>query len=290
MNKNIRKTIIDYVISFIGAALFAISFNLFIKNSDTQIAMGGITGISMVFNYFFPKLSMGLLTLLVNIPFLVLGTVRIGGRFMAKTIFASISLSVVMYLTEWLPPLSTDPLLCSIYGGLGTGLGLGLVFLRGGSTAGSDIVGIVAKQKFTGMSIGRLVLITDAIIVLISAFAFRNVNSVLYAIIKMYAASIATDGILYGFTTDKLAYIISDKAPELGRLVIEKIGHGATILTGEGAYTNQPRKMLMCAINPNQIGALKDLVREADNDAFMIVMSTHEVLGFGFKPNIKSNV
>ncbi len=288
MKNNLKKTILDYIIIFIGASLFSVSFNLFIK--EAQIAMGGITGISMIFNYIFPNLSMGLLTLLVNIPFLVLGVVKVGGQFMTKTIFASVTLSIVMGLTEWLPPLTTDPLLCSIYGGIGTGAGIGLVFLRNGSTAGSDIVGIVAKQKFTGMSIGKLVLITDTIIVLLAAFTFQSVNSVLYAIIKMYAASIATDGILYGFTTDKLAYIISEKAEELGRLVISKVGHGATILTGEGAYTNQPRKMLMCAINPNQIGLLKEIVRETDEGAFMIVTSTHEVLGFGFKPNIKSNV
>ncbi len=288
MKNSLNKTLLDYFLMFVGAALFSISFNLFVR--DTQIAMGGITGISMILNYFFPSLSMGLLTLLVNIPFLVLGVIKVGGNFMTKTIFTSVSLSIVMALTEWIPPLTTDPLLCSVYGGLGTGAGIGLVFLRGGSTAGSDIVGIVAKQRFAGISIGKLVLVTDTIIVLLAAFAFRNVNSVLYAIIKMYAASIATDGILYGFTTDKLAFIISDKAKDLASLVIQRVGHGATILNGEGAFTNKPRKILMCAINPNQIGRLKDIVRETDENAFMIVTSTHEVLGFGFKPNIKSNV
>jgi len=151
-------------------------------------------------------------------------------------------------------------------------------------------VGIVAKQRFTGISIGNLVLIADTVIVLLGAWAFQSMDSILFAIVKMYAASIATDAVLYGLTTDKLAYIISEKAPELGRLVIEKLGHGATILTGEGAYTSQPRKLLMCAINPNQIGLLKEIVRETDSEAFMIVTNTHEVLGFGFKPNVKSNV
>lgn len=288
MKHKLRKTILDYIIIFIGASLFAVSFNLFIR--DAQIAMGGITGISMILNLIFPDVSMGIITILVNLPFIILGIWKIGGEFMIKTVFASIILSLIMGLTENLPALTSDPLLCSIYGGIGTGAGIGLVFLRNGSTAGSDIVGIVAKQKFTGISVGKLVLITDTIIVLLAAAAFQSVNSILYAIIKMYAASIATDGILYGFTTDKLAYIISEKADELGKLVISKIGHGATILTGEGAYTNKPRKMLMCAINPNQIGPLKQIVRETDNDAFMIVTSTHEVLGFGFKPNVKSNV
>jgi len=290
MKINFKKTIIDYLIIALGASLFAVSFNVFIASSEIPIAMGGITGISMVINYFFPKLSMGLLTLLVNLPFLALGLWKIGGRFMAKTVFASIVLSLAMDLSALLPSLTTDPMLCAIYGGIGTGAGLGLVFIRNGSTAGTDIVGLVLKQKYTGIPLGKLVLAADTFIVLCAAFAFKDPNSVLFAIIKMYAASIATDGVIYGFTTDKLAYIISEKAETISKLVISELHHGATILTGEGAFTNTPRKMIMCAINPNQIGLLKEIVRETDNGAFMIVTNTHEVLGFGFKPNIKTNL
>ncbi len=284
----IKKVFLDYLIIFLGASLFAVSFNIFIKHA--QIAVGGITGISMVINFFFPKLSMGLLTFLVNLPFLLLGLWKIGGKFMAKTVFASISLSIVMQLTETLPALTNDALLCAIYGGLGTGVGLGLVFIRNGSTAGTDIVGLVLKQKYTGIPLGKLVLIADTIIVLGASFAFKSANSILYAIIKMYAASIATDGVIYGFTTDKLAYIISEKAENISKLVISDLHHGATILSGHGAYTSESRKLVFCAINTNQIGRLKEIVREQDETAFMIVTNTHEVLGFGFKPNIKTNL
>lgn len=290
MKVNIKKTIFDYIIIFLGASLFAISFNVFIARSEIPIAMGGITGISMVINHFFPWLSMGLLTFLVNVPFLALGLWKIGGSFMTKTIFASVALSVVMDISASFPALTTDPMLCTIYGGLGTGVGLGLVFIRSGSTAGTDIVGLVLKQKYTGIPLGKLVLAADTVIVLCAAFAFKDPNSVLFAIIKMYAASIATDGVIYGFTTDKLAYIITEKAETISKLVISELRHGATILTGEGAFTNAPRKMVMCAINTNQIGLLKEIVRENDDNAFMVVTNTHEVLGFGFKPNIKSNL
>ncbi|MBQ7120273.1 MAG: YitT family protein [Oscillospiraceae bacterium] len=279
----------DYLIILIGASLFAASFNAFIDKSEIPIAMGGITGISMVLNRF-TGLSMGVLTFLVNVPFLLLGLWKIGGRFMAKTVFASVVLSIAMDLTVAIPTLTTDPMLCAIYGGLGTGAGLGLVFIRNGSTAGTDIVGLVLKQKYTGIPLGKLVLAADTVIVICAAFAFKDPNSVLFAIIKMYVASIATDGVIYGFTTDKLAYIITEKADTISKLVISELHHGATILTGEGAFTNAPRKMIMCAINPNQIGLLKEIVRENDNDAFMIVTNTHEVLGFGFKPNVKSNL
>ncbi len=293
INKNggasIRKTIFDYLIILIGASLFAASFNAFIDKSEIPIAMGGITGISMVINHF-TGISMGVLTFLTNVPFLFLGLWKIGGRFMAKTVFASVALSIAMDVTATIPTLTTDPMLCAIYGGIGTGAGLGLVFIRNGSTAGTDIVGLVLKQKYTGIPLGKLVLAADTVIVLCAAFAFKDPNSVLFAIIKMYAASIATDGVIYGFTTDKLAYIITEKADTISKLVISELHHGATILTGEGAFTSSPRKMIMCAINPNQIGLLKEIVREQDNDAFMIVTNTHEVLGFGFKPNVKSNL
>ena len=233
---------------------------------------------------------LGLLTLLVNIPFLILGLLRIGGRFMAKTVFASIALSLFMQLTENITPLTSDPLLCSIYGGIGTGMGLGLVFTKNASTAGSDIIGIVLRQKYTGISLGKLILATDTVIVLCVAASFQNINSALYSIIQMYIASIATDGVIYGFTTDKLAFIISEKAKEISLLVMSELHHGATIITGEGAREGATRKILMCAINTNQIGKLKELVRESDNEAFVIVTNTHEVLGSGFRPNIKTNI
>lgn len=288
MKINPKKFLSDYIVIAIGSFLFAASYSLFMR--DAQIAVGGITGISMIINHYFPNLSMGLLTFLVNVPFLALGLWKIGGVFMAKTVFSSIVLSLSMQFTETLPALSTDPLLCAIFGGFGTGVGLGLVFIKNGSTAGTDIVGLVLRKRYSGIPLGKLILAADTAIVLCAAFAFRNINSVLYAIIKMYAASIATDGVIYGFTTDKLAYIISEKAQEISKLVISDLHHGATILTGEGAFTNNPRKMLMCAINPNQIGRLKEIVRETDDNAFMIVTNTHEVLGFGFKPNIKTNL
>lgn len=288
-SQNIKKVFLDYFIILIGAVLFAASFNAFIDKSEIPIAMGGITGISMVLNRF-TGVSMGILTFLVNVPFLALGLWKIGGRFMAKTVFASVVLSIAMDVTAAIPTLTTDSMLCAIYGGIGTGAGLGLVFTRNGSTAGTDIVGLVLKQKYTGIPLGKLVLAADTVIVLCAAFAFKDPNSVLFAIIKMYAASIATDGVIYGFTTDKLAYIITEKADTISKLVISELHHGATILTGEGAYTNSPRKMIMCAINPNQIGLLKEIVRAQDDNAFMIVTNTHEVLGFGFKPNVKSNL
>lgn len=106
----------------------------------------------------------------------------------------------------------------------------------------------------------------------------------------MYIASIATDVVIYGFTTDKLAYIVTEKAETTNTLVISEFHHGATILSGEGAFTNLPRKMILCAINPNQIGLLNEIVRENDSDAFMIGTNTYEVLGFGFKPNVKTNL
>ncbi len=281
-----KKFLLDYLVIFIGSAFFALGFNLFIR--DAQIAVGGITGIGMVINYFFPSISMGTLTFLLNIPFLLIGLWKIGGEFMTKTIFSAVSLSFVMEITKNVPSLTSDPILCSLYGGLVVGLGIGLVLLRNGSTGGSDIVGLVLRERFSGVPVGKLILFTDAVIILCASIAFRNINSVLYAIIKMYASSIATDGVLYGFNFNKVAYIFTEKTDTICKLIISIMGHGASIVSCEGAYTNEPRKMIMCAFNPNQIGALKEIVRENDKNAFMIVTNTHEVLGFGFKPNLKS--
>ncbi len=283
MSSKIKTAILDYIIIFIGSALFSLAFNLFLQGAN--IAVGGITGIAMVINYFFPGITMGVLTFLLNIPFCLIGLKEVGGSFMIKTIFAAVSLSVVMGLTEFLPPLTSDPLLCSVFGGIFTGIGLGLVILRNGSTGGSDIIGCVLKKHFSGIPLGKLVLAADVCIVLCACYAFGSVESILYAIIKMYVTSIAMDAVLYGLNFAKVAYIFTDKIDTISKLIIEKLGHGATIINCVGAYTDEPRQMIMCAIEPNQIGQLKTIVREVDPNAFMILTESHEVLGMGFKPN-----
>ncbi len=281
MEKNIKKLFEDYAIILFGAAVFALSFNLFIK--DTEIALGGVTGISMIIHRLFPRATMGFLTLVINIPFLALGLVKSGGKFMMKTVFASVAISLFLEITDPFARLSDDVLLCAVFGGIGIGLGVGLVLSREGSTGGTDIAAWVLRERFKNISVGKLILFVDAAIVLSSALIFRNPQSALYAIINMYAATVAIDGVVYGFVSDRLAYIITKREDEVKSIITEKINHGATVLSGYGAYTDEKTTVFLCAFYPGRLSRLKELVRKADPEAFIIVTNTHEVLGTGFR-------
>lgn len=276
-----KKQVADIIIMSFGCLLYAAAVNLFLK--DAQIAPGGVTGITLVINYLFPSLSIGTLLLLFNIPLFLLGLKKIGGLFLKYTIFATIVLSVFLDLTEALPVFTTDPLLASIYGGVLIGAGLGVVFLRGGSTGGADVIARVLRKYNQELSLGRIILVIDVIVISIATFVFRNINSALYAIITMYVASIVMDAIIYGPDVAKVAYIVTDKHTEINKKIVETLERGTSVLRCEGGYTGVERRIIMCAIKRNQIAEMKRLVQNTDPAAFMIVTNAHEVLGFGFK-------
>ena len=279
-----RKQVADIIIMSFGCLLYAAAVNLFLK--DAQIAPGGVTGITLVINYLFPPLSVGTLMLLINIPLFLLGLKKIGGSFLKYTIFATIMLSFFLDLTEALPAFTTDPLLSSLYGGVLSGVGLGIVFTRGGSTGGADIIAWVLRKYNQELSIGRIILIIDVVVISVAALVFRNINSALYAIITMYVSSIVMDTIIYGPDGAKVAYIVTDKHTEINEKIVDTLARGTSVLRCEGGYTGINRRMIMCAIKRNQITELKRLVRITDPTAFMIVTNAHEVLGFGFKEDI----
>jgi uncharacterized membrane-anchored protein YitT (DUF2179 family) len=169
-----------------------------------------------------------------------------------------------------------------VFGGLLMGAGLGLVFLKGATTGGSDIIARLLKFPFPHVQIGKLMLAFDGFVVVAAGFVFGSVNHMLYAVIALYISVQALDGILYGLNVERLAFIISDRIPDIAEKISEHLGRGATLLRGEGAYTGTERKIALCAIKRQQIAELKKLVKESDPGAFVILTEANEVLGEGF--------
>ena len=281
----IRKYIADYAIMILGAFLYTLSFNLFLKHA--QIAPGGLTGVAMVINYLFPPLTIGLLSFLLNIPLFLIGLKRIGGSFIINTIITTVIMSFLLDITDGLPAFTQDPLLACIYGGVLMGAGLGLAFLKNSSTGGADIVVRVLRGRFPQLSMGQFMLVVDIVIVSVAAAVFHNVNSALYAIISMYVASLVMDAILYGLNFAKVAYIITTQSEEINRAISDTLDRGATVIDCRGGYTDEPKKLILCAIKQNQIPDVKTLVRELDPEAFLIFFDAHEVLGYGFRSHSK---
>ena len=264
----------------LGAVIYALAFDWFV--APNQIAMGGVTGLAQIVNALVPVLPVGVLSILVNVPLFLAGWRLLGGRLLVSSLYAMAVSSLAIDVIAWIhtfPPM--DPILATLYGGAGMGVGLGLVFSQGATTGGTDIIGKLLKLKFPWLPIGKLVMIPDMVVVILAAVVFGTVNAALYGLIQMYLLSKVMDMILYGWDTSRVAYIITDRWEETvqGLLDMER---GVTLLQGRGAYTGTEKQVLLVAFRQREIVPIKRMLREIDPQAFFIVCDAHEVLGEGF--------
>ena len=264
----------------LGAVIYALAFDWFV--APNQIAMGGVTGLAQIVNALVPVLPVGVLSILVNVPLFLAGWRLLGGRLLVSSLYAMAVSSLAIDVIAWMhtfPPM--DPILATLYGGAGMGVGLGLVFSQGATTGGTDIIGKLLKLKFPWLPIGKLVMIPDMVVVILAAVVFGTVNAALYGLIQMYLLSKVMDMILYGWDTSRVAYIITDRWEETVQGLLD-MNRGVTLLQGKGAYTGAEKQVLLVAFRQREIVPIKRMLREIDPDAFVIVCDAHEILGEGF--------
>jgi uncharacterized membrane-anchored protein YitT (DUF2179 family) len=275
----VRQGVIDYTYVLIGSAFVALAFNLFLL--PNQVASGGVSGISILINY-----TLGLEPAYVqwafNIPLFLLGVWLLGGlKYGIKALIGTSFLPLVVLLTKDLPPATLDPLLGAIFGGMGVGLGLGIVFRARASTGGTDLAAQIV-HKYTGLSVGMCVFMIDGLIVMSAAFLF-GIEYALYALIALFVTGKTIDLVQIGVGYAKVALIISNQQEEVRKGILQDIDRGVTKLVGYGGYTNQERPVLMCVVGQSEVTKLKQIVQSIDPQAFVIVTSATEVLGEGFK-------
>lgn len=264
----------------LGAVIYALAFDWFV--APNQIAMGGVTGLAQIVNALVPVLPVGVLSILVNVPLFLAGWRLLGGRLLVSSLYAMAVSSLAIDVIAWMhtfPPM--DPILATLYGGAGMGVGLGLVFSQGATTGGTDIIGKLLKLKFPWLPIGKLVMIPDMVVVILAAVVFGTVNAALYGLIQMYLLSKVMDMILYGWDTSRVAYIITDRWEETVQGLLD-MNRGVTLLQGKGAYTGAENQVLLVAFRQREIVPIKRMLREIDPKAFFIVCDAHEILGEGF--------
>ena len=264
----------------LGAVIYALAFDWFV--APNQIAMGGVTGLAQIVNALVPVLPVGVLSILVNVPLFLAGWRLLGGRLLVSSLYAMAVSSLAIDVIAWMhtfPPM--DPILATLYGGAGMGVGLGLVFSQGATTGGTDIIGKLLKLKFPWLPIGKLVMIPDMVVVILAAVVFGTVNAALYGLIQMYLLSKVMDMILYGWDTSRVAYIITDPWEETVQGLLD-MNRGVTLLQGKGAYTGAEKQVLLVAFRQREIVPIKRMLREIDPKAFFIVCDAHEILGEGF--------
>lgn len=271
---------IDILFIFIGTGIYA--FGIYAFTAPNQIAPGGITGIATVVNAF-TGFKIGTLVTLFNIPLLLLGFKTLGKRFIFNTLLSTVFFNIqVDYLYPFLPVYKGNLILAAIFGGLFIGLGLAIVFMRGGSTGGMDIISKSIQLKYPHISLGKIVFVTDLIVITIAALSFRSIEAALYAIIAMFVSSKAIDALLYGTTMGKMVIIVSKRSDDIAKLIVSDLARGCTVLNANGAYTGEEKRVLICACKDAEFYELKRIVKRLDPSAFIIVTEAGEVFGEGF--------
>ena len=278
----------SYAVITLGSLLYALAYNIFY--APNLVAMGGLTGLGQVLNALIPVLPVGTTVFVMNVPLFFLGWKFIGGHLLVSSLYAMTFSSFaidVMDMIYQFPPM--DTMLAAIFGGALLGAGIGLVFAKGATTGGTDLIARLLKLKFAWLPMGTLVLIPDFIVIVLAAIAFGKVESALYGLVSLFITSKVMDMVLYGLDSSKVAYIISDSCKEITDAVIA-MDRGATILHGEGAYSGDEKKVLMVAFKQKEIVPLKEKVNEIDPHAFLMVCDAHDVLGEGVRTYSKDDI
>ncbi len=280
MRKNLLKNeqLASAVQIALGCALGALAYPLFLV--PNHIAPGGLTGLATVLNYLF-HWPVGTTSLVMNVPLFIIGYRAMGRVFVIRSLVATVLFSVLIDLIP-LPPMTEQPLLGAVFGGVLLGAGLGLILRGGATTGGTDMVARMIHNRFQHISVGAFLFLIDCCVVLMAGF-FIEAEYALYAFVALYAASKLIDVVMVGLTRDKACYITSTQHEQAKREIMEKLDRGVTVLHAEGGYSGQERPVLLCVLSAQELGRLKAIVREADEDAFLFISDAHEVLGEGFR-------
>lgn len=275
-----KKKLLNLGGIILGSVIYAAGVALFLDPNN--LAPGGLIGIAVILNRMI-SIDTGTLYFILNIPIVILGWWKFGGRFIASTFFAILINSVMTNKLAMFPPITTEPLLAALAGSILVGVGIAIVFQCGATTGGTDIIVKVLRTKYKHLKTGFLFLMTDIVIVAISGLVFKDFNIVLYAFIAVTVSGKAMDYMLYGSDEAKLIYIISNHGEKIAARILKDMDIGATFLSGQGAYTGTDKKVIMCVVQKKRAPELEDIVKHEDKDAFMIVSSANEIYGEGYK-------
>lgn len=261
----------------IGATVVSVSINVFII--PNQIADGGVTGIAIVLYYLF-QWPLSWTVVILNIPLFILGFRLVGRDFLVFSILGVALLSATLQLTAHFPVLTDDILLAAIFGGVLSGIGMGIIFRSGGSLGGTDILAVLLTRT-TPFSVGQIILGLDAIIFLGVAILFKP-EMAMYAVIYMFIATRVVDFVQEGLNHSKSILVVTTFPQQIADQIMAKLDRGVTLFQATGAYSGEQKQVVYCVISRAELSRIKRIVREQDPRAFMAVSEAAEVVGEGF--------
>ena len=283
MNSRILRAVGQSIYLIIGSAVVALAYVLFLI--PHHIVPGGAGGVAMILNYFFAT-PVGLIILVINVPLFVLGIKTLGRTYGVKSIIgiavSSLLIDGFTYLLH-IGSATDNKIIACVFGGIMLGAGLGLVFRGGGSTGGSDVVGMVLN-RYTNFSTGTSILVVDFLVITAAGICFGQFELALYGYLNLYLQSRAIDLVLEGLSYTRALFIISDSADAIAQAITTKMNRGATVLNATGAYSQEKKDMVFSVMAKREVSRAREIVRETDPRAFVIITDVYEVLGEGFKP------
>lgn len=279
--KRLNKFLSDIAVYLVGSLIYSSAVTMFV--SPNEISPGGLTGIATALNFLF-ALPSGTVLFLLNIPILIMGYLKFGGKFIVKTAIATVLISFSLTVTDAiLPQFVIDKILASVFGGILMGTGISLIMLKGATTGGVDVIAKLINRRFKHITVGKIILIVDALVIGFAAVAYRNIESILYSVISIYATSHIMDTVLYGADKGKMIYIITEYPVEVCREINTVLQRGVTILSAKGGYTGKERSLLLCTVRRYEVSGVYEIVDKYDINAFIVVSDAGEILGEGFK-------
>ncbi|MDP4119761.1 MAG: YitT family protein [Bacillota bacterium] len=281
--ERIKSAAVDGLFFIFGGTLYATAIDIF--TAPNKIAPGGITGISTMLNYLLHT-PIGVMIFVLNIPLFIWGAIEIGISFFTKTIIATLFISVMIdTMSPFLPQYHGETILAAIFGGVLSGTGMSLIFMRGGTSGGTDIVAKLINKRRPFLRMGRMMLVVDMFIIMAAAVVYRNLESPMYAIIDIFVSTNIIDAIIYGTDsgTGKMMFIISEKHAEISQGIMTQINRGVTRLNSAGGYSGKPGEVILCALRRNEVYKTYNIIKKIDPRAFIIVGEAGEINGEGFK-------
>ncbi len=275
----LTKSVKDICFTVLGIIITSAAISLFL--TPNKVVGGGMSGVSTILYHTFnfpPGLTFGAL----NIVLLLIGLKVLGWEFTLKTLFGAGLLSLMVQMFSYLPPVTNDVLLATLFGGVLYGVGIGLALVSGASTGGTDILGRLVQHKFPQMPIGKLLLMIDGMVIVAALIVFREVNLTLFGILSLFVSTYAIDWLVARLNLSTIAFIISDKGDELASFLVGSSHRGVTVIDAVGAYTNEDKKMLFCALKEHETIDFKRKIEEIDPQAFTVFSESQKILGNGF--------
>ncbi len=288
-SKQIKDFGLDILFMVAGAAIYATTVNLL--TAPNHIAPGGVTGIATMINFMFGT-PIGLVAFCLNVPIVIWAILDIGYKFVMKTLGAIVLSSLFIDLFSlFIKPYEGDIMIVAIMAGIMEGIGLSLTFLRGATTGGTDMAARLLTKRFRHIPMGKLMMVLDGAIVLVSAFVYGSIENAMYACIVIFVGTNIIDTILYGADsgTGKMFFVMSKKVEEMGERIMEEMNRGVTYFSSRGGYTKREGEVLLCAVRRFEVYRINKIIREIDRDAFVIVGDAGEISGEGFKPTVSDD-